>query len=160
MKAILTILLGMIIIACSPKPELPEASEKEQMDVEKELQAIESTRSGFELAIKEGRYDDLRYYAHPDIKAIGPGHPQWAEMYGLRKDRGMFPYDSIVMTPTETVIMNDSMAYDFGTSITYTTDANDSVVVLRDTFLVLLRKDTTGEWKLFREVASAKLLKE
>jgi hypothetical protein len=70
----------------------------------------------------------------------------------------MFPYDSLVMSPRETVIMNDSMAYDFGMSMTYTTDANDSLVILHDTFLVLLRKDSTGEWKLFREVASAKLL--
>ncbi len=160
MKAILTILVGAIIIACTPKPELPESPEQVQIDFEKELAGIEALRASFQLAIKEGRWDDLRLYAHPDIKAIGPGHPQWAEMYALRGERGMFPYDSIVMSPTETVIMNDSMAYDFGTSVTYTTDANDSLVILRDSFLVLLRKDTTGEWKLFREVASAKILEE
>ena len=152
-------LVAAVLFGCTSQNQHEHEPVKELNQAE-ELEALERTRSGFELAIKEGRYNDLRYYAHPDIKTIGPGHPKWAERYALRKDRGMFPYDSIVMTPLETVIMNDSMAYDFGTSVTYTTDANDSLVVLSDTFLVLLRKDTTGEWKLFREVASAKLLEE
>jgi hypothetical protein len=124
-KVLVSFMLGAIM-ACSPKPELPDAPEEKAIDVAQELQSIELLRAGFQQAIKEGRWDDLRMYAHPDIKAIGPGHPKWAEMYALRGDRGMFPYDSLVMSPRETVIMNDSMAYDFGTSMTYTTDANDS----------------------------------
>lgn len=160
MKNAYIILLCGLMIGCTPKPDTtePETTEVTELDVAKELAELNEMRDAFQLAIKEGRYDDLRKYAHPDIIAIGPGHPNWADMYALRGERGMFPYDSIVMSPQETVIMNDSMAYDFGTSAVYTTDANDSLVILRDSFLVLLRKDSTGNWKLFREVASSKIL--
>ena len=112
-------------------------------------------RSAFMLAIKEGRYQDLKQYADKGIIALGPDSEGWHEMRKLGADRGQFPYDSIIMKPTETVIMNDSMAYDFGTSEVYYTNTEGLPVKLTDSFLVLLKKDQSGEWKLFREVSTS-----
>lgn len=58
------------------------------------------------------------------------------------------------MTPKETVILSDTMAYDFGVSRTYYTDENGTVHEMGDSFLVLLKK-VDGEWKLYRELASS-----
>jgi ketosteroid isomerase-like protein len=62
------------------------------------------------------------------------------------------------MKPTETVILNDSMAYDFGTSTVYFTNAEGKSVELYDTFLVLLKKGEDGNWRMYREVASSRIV--
>jgi len=103
---------------------------------------------------------DTRIYkklATADVKTVGPGSEDWKTMYELGADRGRFPYDSIVMTPTETVIVSDSIAYDYGTSKVYYTDENGQSLLLEDTFLAILKKDKDGVWKLHREVASSRV---
>jgi len=69
---------------------------------------------------------------------------------------GQFSYDSIRMQPIETVIVSDTVAYDFGTSSVFYTNENGEPVELEDTFLVILKKDKKdGKWRIHREVASA-----
>ncbi|NNL01733.1 MAG: hypothetical protein HKP39_05615, partial [Eudoraea sp.] len=47
------------------------------------------------------------------------------------------------------------IAYDFGVSRVYYTNSEGNVVELKDSFLVILKKDKDGTWRLHREVASS-----
>ena len=132
----------------------PKIQETQAVNIENELAAIEATRNQFQLAIKEKRYSDLGLMKTDDMIGVGPASAEWLEYRRQREQpMGMFSYDSIIMSPTETVILNDSMAYDFGTSKVYYTNAEGISVELKDTFLVLLKKED-GKWKMFRELAS------
>ena len=79
-------------------------------------------------------------------------------MEALGAERGTpFPYDSIRMHPIEAVLASDSVAWDFGTSRVYYTDADGVVRELRDTDLAILTKGPDGVWRLHREVASSRV---
>lgn len=113
-------------------------------------------RANFQLAIKEKRYSDLSKYATKDIIAIGSASAEWQAYRKMREDpKGLFSYDSIIMYPKETVIVSDTVAYDFGVSSVFYTDSAGNTIELKDSFLVILKKDTEGNWRLHREVASA-----
>jgi len=156
MRLFINILFLLILFSCthSGESDIPHVQPEEPLDQAAELQAIETLRSSFSQAINEGRYEDLGKWVSKDVKTVRAGGKGWDDMYALAGSRGRFPYDSIVMTPTETVLLNDSVAYDWGTSRVYYTNDNGEAVELRDAFLVLLKKEN-GEWKLFREVASS-----
>ncbi len=150
-------LLVIMFFACSEVKEsaiTPEATKPPPMDIEKELAAITELRTQFTTALKEGRYEDMGKWVTPDAKTKRPGGSGWDEMFALGQERGRFPYDSIIMSPTETIIMNDSMAYDWGTSRVYYTNKNDEVVELQNSFLVILKR-VDGGWRLHREVGSS-----
>lgn len=121
-----------------------------------ELASIEETRNGFQLAIKENRFADLRHYATRDVKSLSPDCGVWAPFKAIRENpSGKFHYDSLVMRPTETIVVSDSVAYDFGTSSTYYTNEEGEPIELRATFLAVLKQDKNdGKWKLHREVAN------
>jgi ketosteroid isomerase-like protein len=134
-----------------------DITEVKEVDIQAELASIEETREAFQLAIKEKRYADLGQYTTPDFIAVSPGSVDWLEYKRLREgSSGKFSYDSIRMRPKETIVVSDSVTYDFGTSTVYYTDENGFQVQLEDTFLVILKKDKSdGKWKIHREVASA-----
>jgi hypothetical protein len=152
MKSLLFIAVALFYAGCGQTSEATKAITT--MNTDAELAAIHNLRDQFELAIKEGRYGDLQPLAATEIKTVGAGGEGWDEMRRLGQERGMFPYDSLVMSPTETVLLSDSMAYDWGTSKVYYTNEAGEVVELQDSFLVLLKKEG-DDWKLFREVASS-----
>lgn len=156
MKIFILLSLLVLFVGCNNLKQ-PTETINQEIDIASELAAIEETRSAFESAIKEGRYQDLQKFTTTDVITVGPGNAHWNAMYKLGADRGRFPYDSIIMNPTETVIVNDSIAYDFGTSKVYYTDENGQSRMLEDTFLAILKKDKDGVWKLHREVASSKV---
>ena len=65
------------------------------------------------------------------------------------------------MQPKETIIVSDSVAYDFGTSSVYYTNEQGEPVEIQDTFLAILKKDKNdGKWKLHREVATTNKLEK
>jgi ketosteroid isomerase-like protein len=148
----LLILILLFIYSCTT------ATEKKQdvkTAIENELAKIESLRANFQLAIKEKRYSDLSKYATKDIIAIGPASAEWQAYRKMREEpKGLFSYDSIIMYPKETVIVSDTVAYDFGVSSVFYTDSAGNTIELKDSFLVILKKDTKGNWRLHREVAS------
>ena len=150
MQKFYTAFILLMTISCSAPDQ---TAPKSAIDIAAELEAIEATRSNFATALKEGRFKDTGKYVTGDISTVIPASKGWLEMYALGKERGRVPYDSIIMTPIETYIMNDSMAYDFGTSQVYYTNEEGDVVELQDTFLAILKKEN-GVWKLHREVAS------
>ena len=151
------VILALIILTagCSQRDETSTEA-KDHIDIASELAAIENLRNDFSSAIREGRYDELGQYITQDAKVVGPGAEEWTRMYALAQERGIFPYDSIIMLPTETKILNETMAYDWGTSSVYYTDEDGNPVKLRNSFLVLLKKED-GEWRLFREVGSSRV---
>lgn len=156
MKIVKLLLVIFLCVGCN-KTEISSDTSNQILDREIERSGIEETRTSFELAIKEGRYDDIQTFTTDDFIAVGPGSVEWNAMYALGEERGSFPYDSIAMNPIETVIVSDSIAYDFGTSKVYYTDQNGQAHMLEDTFLAILKKDKDGVWKLHRELASSRV---
>lgn len=159
MKNLLLILLTLILISCNEKNNQSDlkSTDADKIDIQAELESIEETRTAFQLAIKEKRYGDLKQYSTSDFKAVSPGSEDWLEYKRIReKPMGQFSYDSIRMRPQETIIASDTIAYDFGTSSVYYTNSEGKPKELKDTFLVILKKDKNdGKWKIHREVASA-----
>jgi len=159
MKNAFILLLIVTLFGCVQETSQSQRdiSEVNEFDIQAELDSIEETRAAFQLAIKEKRYSDLSQFATPDFIGVSPGSEDWMEYKRLREEPfGQFSYDSIRMRPIETIIVSDTVAYDFGTSSVYYTNENGEPVELEDTFLVILKKDKTdGKWRIHREVASA-----
>lgn len=152
MKKLSFLLITVIFAACvAPVKETEVVT---SLDVEAELAAIEDLRSAFALILKEGRYEDMGKYVTSDVITVRPGDADWDEMFALGEERGRFPYDSIIMQPSETILVNDSIAYDMGESWVYYTNEAGEQVELRDKFLAILKKQD-GQWKLHREVSSS-----
>ena len=154
MKNSLLGLAFIFLLACGVEQTNEKQAALPKIDMERELAGIEELRSRFISALKEGRYEDIGELVTADVKTIRAGGSGFDEMFALGKERGTFPYDSIIMTPTETYILNDSMAYDWGASRTYYTNKEGKQIELRNSFMAILKK-VDGEWKLHREVASS-----
>lgn len=154
MKSIFYLFGILFLISCSPSPSSQEATPP--LDIEAELKKIDQLRLDFQQTVKEKRYGDLGKFVTKDVISIGPGSEDWIAYRKLRETYGnQFRYDSIFMRPKETVIVSDSIAYDFGVSSVYYTDENGVVHEMEDSFLVILKRNKAGEWKLFREMASS-----
>lgn len=155
MRTIALALLTPVLLAGCAAGSAPEPP---AVDEAAELAAIEETRNAFMDLLREKRYQDMGQVVTEDMRAVSPGSADWAAMGALAAERGTpFPYDSIVMSPMETVVINAETAWDMGTSRVYFTDAGGDVVELRDTYLAILRKGADGTWRLHREVASARV---
>ncbi len=159
MKNLILMILILTLVSCNEKSTKPESesASTSKIDIQAEMESIEKTRAAFEQAIKEKRYGDLQHLSTADFIAVSPGSEDWLEYKRIReKPMGHFSYDSIRMRPQETVIVSDTVAYDFGTSSVYYTNTDGESIELSDTFLVILKKDKNdGNWKLHREVSSA-----
>ena len=158
MRNFILLLFTVSIISCNEKENKSESisNEKQEIDIDAELEAIEQLREGFQLAIKEKRYGDLKNFATADIISLTPVCGEWEEYKRQRANpNDLFSYDSLIMSPEETIIVSDSIAYDFGTSSVYYTNEEGNQVEITDTFLAILKKDKKdGQWKLHREVAT------
>lgn len=154
--------MTLFLISCNEKNSQSEikSTDVKEIDIQAELASIEETRKGFQLAIKEKRYADLRNFGTKDIISLTPICGTWEEYKRLRNEPvGSFSYDSLIMKPKETIIVSDSIAYDFGTSSVYYTNEQGEPVEIEDTFLAILKKDKSdGKWKLHREVATTNKL--
>jgi ketosteroid isomerase-like protein len=164
MKNLVLILITLFLLSCKEKNNQSEikSTNINELDIEAELASIEETRKGFQLAIKEKRYTDLRSFGTKDIISLTPICGTWEEYKRLRNEPvGSFSYDSLIMKPKETIIVSDSIAYDFGTSSVYYTNEQGEPVEIEDTFLAILKKDKSdGKWKLHREVATTNKLEK
>ena len=136
---------------------LTACEQKQSFDTETELAKLEETRTKFQTLLKEKRYQEMRSVMAEGAETTGPVGEGWLEMRRLGQERGTFPYDSIRMHPKETVIVNDTLAYDYGYSNVYYTNEEGEVVILQDTFIALIKKEKDGVWRLWREVASGKV---
>lgn len=145
---------SLLLLGCATQGN--DATTGPAVAVERELAGIEETRAAFIAALKASRPQDLRGLVTADFRNVGPGAPEWELMRELGASRNTpFPYDSIAMRPIETVVVNDSVAWDFGTSTVYFTNEQGEVQELQNTFLAILKKGTDGVWRLHRELATA-----
>lgn len=154
MKHLLVLFAITLLFSCNM--EVKTETKAEILDIPAELAKIEAMRKSFEQTVREKRYGDLGKFTTPDMISVGPGSADWIAYRKLREEHGnKFRYDSVIMKPKETVIVSDSIAYDFGVSSMYYTDENGTIHELEDTFLVILKRMKNGEWKLHRELASS-----
>ncbi|TBW28708.1 DUF4440 domain-containing protein [Gramella sp. KN1008] len=159
MKNLIIILLVFCFISCNTNQNKTEKVDNNPINVNEELASIEKTRTNFENAIAEKRYEDLAKYATADLISLTPICGEWEEYKKLVENpKGLFSYDSIRMKPKETIILNDSVAYDFGTSSSFYTNSEGRAVEIKASFLAILKKDKKdGVWKLHREVATTNI---
>ena len=159
MRSIITLFLGMLLIACGQDQKETSEKEEDKLNIQEELASIENTRENFQKAIKEKRYADLQNYSTADLISLTPVCGDWEEYKSLIKNPvGAFSYDSIRMSPEETIIVSDSIAYDFGTSSSFYTNPEGEPVEIKASFLAILKKDKNdGVWKLHREVATTNM---
>ena len=159
MKNLIIILLVFCFISCNKNQNKTEKVDNNPINVNEELASIEKTRTNFENAIAEKRYADLAKYATADLISLTPICGEWEEYKKLVENpKGLFSYDSIRMKPEETIILNDSVAYDFGTSSSFYTNSEGKPVEIKASFLAILKKDKKdGVWKLHREVATTNM---
>jgi ketosteroid isomerase-like protein len=161
MKYLPILVCALYLISCDQTSKTAQSSViTPGIDMEAEMASIEETRNGFMQAIKEKRYGDLRLFATADIISLTPICGPWEEYKSLRASQeGLFSYDSLIMKPKETVIVSDSVAYDFGTSSVYYTNAEGAPIEIKDTYLAIIKKDKNdGVWRLHREIATTNLL--
>ena len=165
MKKTLLLILTFFIFSCNENieqknsnKEISDSNNSANLNLQQELESIEETRTAFQNAIKENRFGDLKNYGTNDVKSLTPDCGSWEPFKTIRENpSGEFHYDSLVMRPKETVIVSDSVAYDFGTSSTYYTNEDGEKIELTATFLAILKKDSKdGKWKLHREVANTR----
>lgn len=147
--------LLILLLACTSKTETSD--EVPDLDLDKELESIEKTRTLFTEAVKSGDGSLIGSLVTSNVISVGPGSEEWNKMYMDAKEGQIFPYDSIVMAPMETVIVSDTVAYDFGKSRVYYTTSEGEVLYLEDTFLAIMKKGKDGKWRLHREVASSRV---
>jgi ketosteroid isomerase-like protein len=157
MRSLIILFFVLILVSCNEKNNKveQEPSNTNTIDIQAELASIEQTRQTFMKAVKEGDGETIGKMVTKDAKTISPGSSDWSEMYKISQNQGPFPYDSIIMFPKETIIVSDSVAYDFGVSHVYYTNNEGIVVELKDNFLAILKKGNDGIWRLHREVASS-----
>ncbi|MEL0457520.1 nuclear transport factor 2 family protein [Flavobacteriaceae bacterium SZ-1-7] len=147
------ILLFLLFISCNNRNDKVVHTNK--FDIKAELLSIETTREKFMKAVKDNDGESIGKLVTNSVRTIGPGSAAWVDMYSNALNKGSFPYDSIIMFPKETIIVSDSIAYDFGNSNVYYTNQDGQAIELRNTFLAILKKGDDGVWRLHREVASS-----
>jgi len=160
MRSSIILFFVMILVSCNEKSNKGElkSSNTSTIDIQAELASIEKTRQAFMKAVKEADGETIGKIVTKDVKIVSPGSTDWSKMYEISKNKGPFPYDSIIMFPKETIIASDSVAYDFGVSYVYYTNSEGIVVELKDNFLAILKKGKDGIWRLHREVASSNVI--
>tara|TARA_R110000737_G_C14466569_1_gene465994 strand:+ start:379 stop:615 length:237 start_codon:yes stop_codon:yes gene_type:complete len=74
MKNLILLFLTIFIISCNEKNNQAEikSMDENKIDYQAELASIEETRAGFQLAIKEKRYADLRNFSTREIISLTP----------------------------------------------------------------------------------------
>jgi len=151
MKIIYTFLSALLLTGCTSSTEVRTS----EPDTKSILDTIEAFHKEYEAAIIEGRLEDLDNLYSKSSKVVPPGGDDFEKLAELEKQRGLLVvYDSLFITIEETQLLNDSMAYDWGTSTIYYTDNDGNSVKIEDSFFVILKKEG-GNWKIYRELSSS-----
>jgi ketosteroid isomerase-like protein len=159
MKKVILLIVTIFFISCNEgiKTDEIKIEHNSEINIERELELIEQTRNSFQKAFKEKRYGDLNRFIMEGFKGVPPGSEDWQEYNRLgKKPTGQFSVDSISMRPQETSVVSDSVAYEFGTSSVFYKNSDGESIELKNTFLMILKKDKIdGKWKLYRDVSSS-----
>ena len=132
--------------ACTTQPAIDETAE---------ATAIDTLRTNFMAAMAAQDFAALGALSHPDFQQTVPGGPAHLEMLTAAGQGPFPPGYQLDITPKELVVINEEWAYEYGTTIqSYLPEGADARVEIPNTYLLILRKHD-GEWKPYREVASA-----
>ena len=84
MRFFLLLILFFFIFSCKENSEqkdldkeISDSNKSVDLNLQKELESIEETRTAFQNAIKENRFGDLKNYATNDVKSLTPDCGTW-----------------------------------------------------------------------------------
>lgn len=150
MKRTIAIASAIVLAGCAGS-----ATDEAGLDEAAALAALDAQRESFEAAVASGDMATLGALITPETIMVQPGSADWKAMQAQAGGMPFAPGARINITPIETKMINSEWAYEFGNSvITYPSAESGEDIVLRDTYLILLKNDGSS-WKPFREVASA-----
>jgi hypothetical protein len=148
------LLILLVMIGCK-ESENSNNIQSDTVKQEEMMKSIKEFHNSYELAIKENRLDNMDKLYAKDAKVIPAGGEEWNKLIKLAEKRGVsVAYDSLFISIIQTEILNDSMAYDWGTSKIYYTDDNNESQEVEDSFFVLLKR-RNNEWQIYRELSSS-----
>lgn len=156
--ALLIVVAAASLAACEPQgqQQAVQAEQRAPVDTAAVIATIDSLRALYEQTVATGDFETMGTLLADEAVMVGPGGPQWDSL----RTASEYPWPpgaTLDITPIETIVMSEEWAYDFGTSTaTYTPEGTGEARTLRDTYLLLLRNTSDG-WKLYREVASPDL---
>ena len=134
---------------CAAEDNSPPAVDEPQA-----VAGITDTRNAFMKAMADADFAALGQIAGEDFLMTPPGSPTHMEMYAAAGN-GLAPGYRIEIRPMELVIINEEWAFERGTSIqSWQPEDSEQRVSIPNTYLMILR-NTEGQWRPYREVASA-----
>lgn len=146
LRAALAAAVLSLAAACTTQPATDQAAE---------TTAIDTLRTNFMAAMAAQDFAALGALSHPDFEQTVPGGPAHLEMLAAAGQGPFPPGYQLDITPKELVVIDEEWAYEYGTTIqSYLPDGAEARVEIPNTYLLILRKHD-GEWKPYREVASA-----
>lgn len=150
------------LAGCSTSTENTENAdvvevEEEPLDTAAIKAQLDELRNEFMAMVESGNYEPMGRIAHPDFMAFGPNGPLW-DVYKGYATGGPYPAGAkLVISPMETVIIDETWGYELGTSeTTYLPEGAEEAMILHDTYLMLFKNEGNG-WQIYREVATAEL---
>ncbi|WP_300396731.1 DUF4440 domain-containing protein [Henriciella sp.] len=142
-----TIAALVITTGCAtPSPQLYEPAETAEID---------QLREDFMAAMAAQDFAALGALSHPEFEQTVPGGPAHLEMLAAAGQAPFPPGYRLDITPKELVVIDEDWAYEYGTTIqSYLPEGAEARIEIPNTYLLILKKHE-GEWKPYREVASA-----
>ena len=159
----IVIAVACMLTACQQKKDEtapaattpPEASTYASAQADTIKAEIDKLRSAYEAAVAAGDANAMSSLLADDAVMVPPAAPEWEAMAAVASGLPFPPGAKIAIRPIEVVALSKEWAYEFGTATTtYTPRDSQEAVQLHDTYLVLFRNTSNG-WKVYREVASS-----
>nr|WP_321511525.1 DUF4440 domain-containing protein [uncultured Hyphomonas sp.] len=143
--------LGMVsFTACASLQPAPAPQQSEQ----EARGEVDATRARFMAAMAASDFAALAEIVDPDAVMIGAGSAGHLEMYAAAGE-GLAPEYRIEISPQEFVMMDQEWTFERGTTIqSWQPEGTEERVEVRNSYLLILR-NSDGQWKPYREVASA-----
>jgi uncharacterized protein (TIGR02246 family) len=151
MKRNLIVAIGVMTmaVACAPGGE--------KHDMAADVAAIAKVRDGYAAAFKSGNATSLGALFTADAHSMGNAQPTATGSQGVEAaTKAMMDQMSgqdIVITPEKTDVSGD-MAYDRGSYKTTLTPKGGAPMVEEGRYLVVLKRQADGSWKLAEEMGN------
>ena len=150
LSAALTSLGMMSFTACASLQPAPAPQQSEQ----EARGEVDTTRARFMAAMAASDFAALAEIVDPDAVMIGAGSAGHLKMYAAAGE-GLAPEYRIEISPQEFVMMDQEWAFERGTSVqSWQPEGEAKREEVRNSYLLILR-NVEGQWKPYREVASA-----
>jgi uncharacterized protein (TIGR02246 family) len=157
-KSLAFVLAGALLgvtAACQP-PADQEGMEAAAVDTAAILDAFDEVRADYEEAFDAGDFAGVASHYTGDAVASFPGAPPVTGRAGIQSAMEETTPEGATVTiePSETRVLSNDVAYDFGTSTqSFTPEGADEPVESTSSYLVILNRTANG-WKISRAVVS------